>query len=64
MKSNSNLMDRKSSTKQVQLLKYKTNIILIMTIAIYLAHLNPVTNAHTEIIKDLAKEDERSGHAS
>ena len=28
-----------------------------MTIAIYLAHLNPVTNAHAEIIKDLAKED-------
>ena len=28
-----------------------------MTIAIYLAHLNPVTNAHTEIIRDLAKED-------
>ena len=28
-----------------------------MTIAIYLAHLNPVTNAHTEIIKDLVKED-------
>ena len=28
-----------------------------MTIAIYLAHLNPVTNAHTEIIKDLAKKD-------
>jgi nicotinamide mononucleotide adenylyltransferase len=29
-----------------------------MTIAIYLAHLNPVTNAHAEIIKDLAKNDE------
>jgi len=29
-----------------------------MTIAIYLAHLNPVTNAHSEIIKDLIKEDE------
>ncbi len=29
-----------------------------MTIAIYLAHLNPVTNAHAEIIKDLLKEDE------
>ena len=29
-----------------------------MTIAIYLAHLNPVTNAHSEIIKDLTKEDE------
>jgi len=29
-----------------------------MTIAIYLAHLNPVTNAHAEIIKDLVKEDE------
>ncbi len=28
-----------------------------MTIAIYLAHLNPVTNAHAEIIKDLAKKD-------
>ena len=28
-----------------------------MTIAIYLAHLNPVTNAHTEIIRDLAKDD-------
>jgi len=28
-----------------------------MTIAIYLAHLNPVTNAHAEIIEDLAKED-------
>ena len=28
-----------------------------MTIAIYLAHLNPVTNAHTEIIEDLARED-------
>jgi len=29
-----------------------------MTIAIYLAHLNPLTNAHSEIIKDLAKNDE------
>ena len=29
-----------------------------MTIAIYLAHLNPVTNAHAEIIKDLTKDDE------
>ena len=29
-----------------------------MTIAIYLAHLNPVTNAHSEIIKDLIKSDE------
>ena len=29
-----------------------------MTIAIYLAHLNPLTNAHTEIIKDLAKNDD------
>ena len=28
-----------------------------MTIAIYLAHLNPVTNAHAEIIKDLASDD-------
>jgi len=28
-----------------------------MTIAIYLAHLNPVTNAHAEIIKELAKND-------
>jgi len=28
-----------------------------MTIAIYLAHLNPVTNAHAEIIKDLVKND-------
>ena len=28
-----------------------------MTIAIYLAHLNPVTNAHTEIISDLIKND-------
>lgn len=27
-----------------------------MTVAIYLAHLNPVTNAHVEIIKDLQKE--------
>ena len=29
-----------------------------MTIAIYLAHLNPVTNAHSEIIKDLIKDDD------
>ena len=29
-----------------------------MTIAIYLAHLNPITNAHSEIIKDLTKSDE------
>ena len=29
-----------------------------MTIAIYLAHLNPVTNAHSEIIKELTKNDE------
>ena len=29
-----------------------------MTIAIYLAHLNPVTNAHAEIIKDLVKKDD------
>ncbi len=29
-----------------------------MTIAIYLAHLNPVTKAHTEIISELAKENE------
>ena len=29
-----------------------------MTIAIYLAHLNPLTNAHAEIIKDLVKNDE------
>ena len=28
-----------------------------MTIAIYLAHLNPVTNAHAEIIKELTKDD-------
>lgn len=27
-----------------------------MTVAIYLAHLNPVTNAHVEIIKDLKKQ--------
>ena len=27
-----------------------------MTTALYLAHLNPVTNAHVEIIKDLKKE--------
>ena len=30
-----------------------------MTIAIYLAHLNPVTNAHAEIIRELSKR--RSG---
>ncbi len=29
-----------------------------MTIAIYLAHLNPVTNAHAEIIKELTKNDD------
>ena len=29
-----------------------------MTIAVYLAHLNPVTNAHADIIKDLTKDDE------
>ena len=29
-----------------------------MTIAIYLAHLNPVPNAHSEIIKELTKEDD------
>ena len=29
-----------------------------MKIAIYLAHLNPVTNAHSEIIKDLTKSDQ------
>jgi len=28
-----------------------------MTIAVYLAHLNPVTNAHAEIIRDLLKTD-------
>ena len=28
-----------------------------MTVAIYLAHLNPVTNAHVEIIEDLKKQD-------
>lgn len=28
-----------------------------MTVAIYLAHLNPLTNAHVEIIDDLKKED-------
>ena len=28
-----------------------------MTIAIYLAHLNPVTNAHAEIIRELSKEE-------
>ncbi len=31
-----------------------------MTIAIYLAHLNPVTNAHAEIIRELSKEDDVS----
>ena len=43
----------------------KTSIIEIqdihqnnMTIAIYLAHLNPVTNAHSEIIKDLTKSED------
>ncbi len=29
-----------------------------MTIAIYLAHLNPVTNAHAQIIKELVNNDE------
>ena len=29
-----------------------------MTIAVYLAHLNPVTNAHADIIRDLTKDDE------
>lgn len=29
-----------------------------MTISIYLAHLNPVTNAHVEIIEELKKESE------
>jgi len=29
-----------------------------MTIAIYLAHLNPLTNAHVDIIKELQKSDE------
>ena len=29
-----------------------------MTIAIYLAHLNPVTNAHAEIIRDLSNDDQ------
>ena len=29
-----------------------------MTIAIYLAHLNPVTNAHAEIIRDLSNGDQ------
>lgn len=28
-----------------------------MTVAIYLAHLNPVTNAHVEIIEDLKRQD-------
>ena len=28
-----------------------------MTVAIYLAHLNPVTNAHVEIIEDLKKQN-------
>ena len=31
-----------------------------MTVAIYLAHLNPVTKAHVEIIEDLKKENEVS----
>jgi hypothetical protein len=30
-----------------------------LTVAIYLAHLNPVTNAHVEIIKDLKKETDQ-----
>ncbi|MFM8658872.1 MAG: hypothetical protein ACKOCQ_02910 [Candidatus Nitrosotenuis sp.] len=29
-----------------------------MTVAIYLAHLNPLTNAHVEIINDLKKEEQ------
>jgi hypothetical protein len=29
-----------------------------LTVAIYLAHLNPLTNAHVEIINDLKKEDQ------
>ena len=29
-----------------------------MTIAIYLAHLNPLTNAHVDIITELQKSDE------
>ncbi len=29
-----------------------------MTICIYLAHLNPVTNAHVEIIEELKKESD------
>ena len=29
-----------------------------MTIAIYLAHLNPLTNAHVDIINELLQEDE------
>ena len=29
-----------------------------MTIAIYLAHLNPLTNAHVDIINELKSEDE------
>jgi len=28
-----------------------------LTIAVYLAHLNPVTNAHVEIIEELKKEN-------
>lgn len=28
-----------------------------MTVAVYLAHLNPVTNAHVEIIEELKKQD-------
>ena len=30
-----------------------------MTTGIYLAHLNPVTNAHVEIINDLLKEKDQ-----
>ena len=30
-----------------------------MSTGIYLAHLNPVTNAHVEIIRDLLKEDDQ-----
>ena len=29
-----------------------------MATAIYLAHLNPLTNAHADIIKELEKKDE------
>ena len=29
-----------------------------MTVSIYLAHLNPVTNAHVEIIEDLKNESD------